>query len=540
MPSTEFIQRHRKNPRGSLAAANDPASQKMMSVTPAAEISFHEQRKNQDRRFTLCVLVAFFAYFCAQFVLRIFLSPAAELDESEQLVLTQQLSLVYGSQPPLYTWLQWLVFQITGVGIPGLALLKNALLFTTYCGIFFLATSISGDPRRGALASCFTILIPQIAWESQRDLTHSVLVTTVCVLTLLGIRYLQIKPSASRFALLGLIVGIGILSKYNYALFVAAWVPAIFILPEFRSLFLRKEALIVPAFALIVAGPHLLAAVRQAATVTADIDKFGMDASAGGFLSILGGLGQLLVAVVSYLGPLIVVALIVLIHRLKSARLTPGDRLDSTAVRSWRKFLALTAVFAVSVCALLAILAGVTEFKDRWMQPLLFFSPVLVVLWIRGPIGSNALWMGTLAAILVGGLILISLYTRTHISSRGRLAAPFVSFSEAIQAKLLQPEVIFGGDRYIAGNLLLRFPNATVLSPETPNVPFDEAREAVAVWKPRPDGRNAGRMKTYLQNLHPQWKSQKPPIHLEFLRLHSSSETETLTVQPLTIPETYD
>src|SRR5512133_574724 len=76
-------------------------------------------------RFVLCLALLFGGHA----VLRTVLSPTANLDEAEQLMLTQDWALGYGPQPPLYTWLQACVFQVFGVSIFSLAVLKNGLLF---------------------------------------------------------------------------------------------------------------------------------------------------------------------------------------------------------------------------------------------------------------------------------------------------------------------------------------------------------------------------------------------------------------------------
>src|SRR5262245_45301744 len=68
-------------------------------------------------------------YFVLQIVLRLIISNTADLDESEQLLATQQLQWGYGPQPPLYTWLLFPLVKLLGPGILPLALLKNALLF---------------------------------------------------------------------------------------------------------------------------------------------------------------------------------------------------------------------------------------------------------------------------------------------------------------------------------------------------------------------------------------------------------------------------
>src|ERR1700749_157064 len=71
-------------------------------------------------------------YFTLQIILRVCISSSLDLDESEQLVLTQKLSWGYGSQPPLYTWIQFGFFRMFGISVFGLSFLKNILLFCTY------------------------------------------------------------------------------------------------------------------------------------------------------------------------------------------------------------------------------------------------------------------------------------------------------------------------------------------------------------------------------------------------------------------------
>ena len=53
-------------------------------------------------------------YFGLHLISRVLVSPSLELDEAEQLLYLQALSLGYGFQPPLYTWLQALVFAFIG------------------------------------------------------------------------------------------------------------------------------------------------------------------------------------------------------------------------------------------------------------------------------------------------------------------------------------------------------------------------------------------------------------------------------------------
>src|SRR5436190_5033019 len=88
-------------------------------------------------------------FFAAHVLVRLSVSSVANLDESEQLVFTQAWQWGYGPQPPLYTWLQILLFKLFGPSILGLTLLKNTLLFTIYtftyaCGRIVTRTHVGG------------------------------------------------------------------------------------------------------------------------------------------------------------------------------------------------------------------------------------------------------------------------------------------------------------------------------------------------------------------------------------------------------------
>src|SRR5262245_12492036 len=84
-------------------------------------------------------------YFGAQVCLRLLTSNSTDLDESEQLLATQQLQWGYGPQPPLYTWLQFPFVQLFGLNILALALLKNLLLFGIYVLTYLNARFITRD-----------------------------------------------------------------------------------------------------------------------------------------------------------------------------------------------------------------------------------------------------------------------------------------------------------------------------------------------------------------------------------------------------------
>ena len=77
----------------------------------------HRTVRSASRRDAALAILALAAYALAHLGIRVAVSGTAELDEAEQLVLTQTVVLGYDDQPPLCTWIQALAFRVLGIGI---------------------------------------------------------------------------------------------------------------------------------------------------------------------------------------------------------------------------------------------------------------------------------------------------------------------------------------------------------------------------------------------------------------------------------------
>lgn len=81
---------------------------------------------------------------------RVGVSSALKWDEAEQMIWSQQLLPGYGTQPPLYTWLQWGANALLGPGVLALAALKQTLLALTYALMWLAAREVlPRAPRSG-------------------------------------------------------------------------------------------------------------------------------------------------------------------------------------------------------------------------------------------------------------------------------------------------------------------------------------------------------------------------------------------------------
>ncbi len=199
-------------------------------------------------------------YFLLHVLVRHHVSGALDYDESEQAFLSQYLQMGYNSQPPLYTWLQRGVFDLFGYAVLSLALLKNLFIWLTYLLVFFAVRHATGQPILGMIASLGMLAIPQVAWESHRDLSHTV--ATMFVTSLLFYCVVRMGKQSQRsswwYVLLGVSVGLGGLFKYNFAFVVVAILAAAISLPSFRFALLDRRILWSVSITAMMVLPHAI------------------------------------------------------------------------------------------------------------------------------------------------------------------------------------------------------------------------------------------------------------------------------------------
>jgi len=392
------------------------------------------------------------AYFLLHVVLRVSSPAMLDLDEAESVLSYQELQLGYGSQPPLYAWLQWLLFSLLGVNLLALSVQKNLLLFGTYLAMFCAARPLVG--RYGAImAAASLVLFPQIGWESQRDLTHSVLATCVAALTLWCYVALLRQRSTLRYALLGLLLGLGLQSKYNFAVFALGLVASSLLVPEHRRAVWDRKAWIALAALLLSLVPHGLWLFEHLdlATRATGAKMHGGAAGYGG--NVARGFAGMVGASVLFLTPLWIVYGWIWWRQREQAQ-------ASVELPQARFF--LWYYLAVSACvAALVLGGGLGSVKERWLQPILFLSPLAFLaifpMLAQRKACRGVLWTAGIFAIL----ILAGLSARAYLGKNTR--APFAELSAQLMRRFPQARILVASELTAAGNLYLHNPAWTVM-----------------------------------------------------------------------------
>ncbi len=392
----------------------------------------------------------------AHVLVRVAVSPALKWDEAEQMLWSQQLALGYGAQPPLYTWLQWGVNALVGPSVLALSLLKHALLALTYA-LMWLAARELLDERGAWWASASMMLLPALGWYSVRDHTHTILVTAMaCGAWWLLLRIVR-QPRPLDFAALGLVCGLGMLAKYSFALVAGAMLLAALSVPRARRALLSRGWWWAPLVGLLVVGPHLVWLLSHLHEATAStLGKMEIQAASGP----LKGVRHLLQGVA---GTLALFALFALWAFRGACWRGPVQPAAPWAQQLFRRYLALV------LAALLAmvLLAGVTEFKGRWLLPLLCVVPLAAFAARPGlqrhPRGGR--YTGAIVAMAL--LLLLAAGVRPWFSGlRGEadeLNHPAAELGAALSAAGYDGRGrIVAADHMMAGMLRTRFPHALV------------------------------------------------------------------------------
>jgi lipopolysaccharide core galacturonosyltransferase RgtB len=419
-------------------------------------------------------------------LIRLVISEGAELDEAEQLLLSQSFAIGYTDQPPLYTWLLIGVEAIFGVDILSLAILKNLLLFTTHLCLFLAARMVLNDAYLAALTSLSLWLVPQIAWESHRDLTHSVLVTSVSSGFFFVMVTLLHTGLTRHYLLLGCLLGLGTLSKHSFLFFAVALFAAVLCQREGRDRFLERRMLLACILAGVVVLPYFLWLLQHFDPGTSPTArKLALHSGMQWVTAIGMGLGKLVWASVRFLSPFWLICVLAFPPLVTRRYSSPASR------QRYRRTLERFLLMEFTILAAAVTLFGVTHFKDRWMQPFLFLVPLYVFVRLQdiGGIVPRRLQRFACVLALFGFVFLVAPLIQAWVAPwfglYSRLHTPFGAVARQLSEAGFSQGTIVAETTFIGGNLRLAFPTSRVVTPDILTglrVHPRHAGQCVVVW----------------------------------------------------------
>ncbi len=412
-----------------------------------------------EQALTLKFLLALGCYFLLHILLRVTISDSLDYDEAEQALLGQWLLAGYTEQPPLYTWIQHALFALFGKNAFAVSLMKNGLLFSTYASVYFAACRILGDRRSAILASCSLLLIPQIGWESQRDMTHTTLVVFAAAATLWQLMRLTEDESLLNYCLLGLCLGIGFMAKANFALFLGVATLALSTFAEGRRILFTRRIAASLAILVLFTTSYLLWMADNQDIVFSATHKFKQ----GVEHYLLRGTLSLIANSFLFLTPLWLICGLVFPAGYR------GRKGQGSGFH--RRFIERYLFFLFIALLLVVLFFKVTYVKDRWLQPLLFVAPIYFFSRLSPAEITPRKFRIYLATVLAAALAVYGGLTFRTVGADVtnnfcRLNYPFPAFAEDLRNSGFSKGLIISNDRFLAGNLHLQFPTSTAIVPD--------------------------------------------------------------------------
>lgn len=427
------------------------------------------------------IVIVLAAYCCLQVIAMTLLSQVVGtgvgVDDAEQLMYLGEMQAGYGgSQPPLYTWLGSLAAQFFGPSVLTLKLVKYSMIFVAGLSIF-LAVQEFGYSRRTAGTALFGIvLFPQVLWEMQHTLSHSVAAFTLSSLLLLALAWLLQKQSATTYAAFGLAMGGAILAKYNNLLLLSAIVASMLSLSETRAVILNRRFAISIGIAILVCLPTLYWNAAHPGEIVARGHKFGIAPDQERLVAAWLGFKNFTWAAFNFA----VLPVVIFAVALVGARTAPYPAGGSTTAERllWR-----TIIAGIVIALSLVIVIGATTFRDRWMLPLLLFLPIVLAMRLDG-LGSKGKTAQSIVIGVAAGLAILILPVSWYMhlyggDSRGSIARiDYTSLYRDMVASGSVRTVV--SDWHWSGNLRLIDPNLTTITSEVPDF-AEQLREPVVL-----------------------------------------------------------
>jgi len=402
-------------------------------------------------------------YIFVHFIVRIFFSHTLQVDDAEQIDYAQNILLGYPiPQPPMYSWLSWIMFQIFGTGLLALTLLKYILITLTFWFTWLVSGQLFQHLQTRYIATFAYLLMPSFAWHMHQGFTHTILLGFGIILTLHALLLLKDNNSIKNYLYFGLALGIGLMSKYSFLLFMVPLIVSAISVASFRRVIIDQKILLSLGVFILIIGPHAYWLTQHYQEIFLSIDQKLKVTSDNLLVDRIRSVGQFTGAAIAFVVPF---ALIFIINSWK--KLFNIDKQaskgDSTLLLN-RFFLII-----LGSVVLLAIFVSMPHFKVRWFHPLMMVFP----LWMLARIERKTLlsksimrWFAVITIIFTTLILSIRIAQVTigpELGKYGRLNRPIIETFDKLPASLIESSIIKTEDGFIGSHLLLHYRKHNVI-----------------------------------------------------------------------------
>jgi hypothetical protein len=370
--------------------------------------------------------------------LQAWLQTGGRNDDAELLLFSQTLALGYDPlNPPLVVWLHWLIAEALGPTLLSTRVLVAVLLFAAFPLAWAATRQLAPDRGMATLAGLSLAGLVAWNWAPHINLTHTVALTTASFALLWGALGVVQRPNWGRWLLLGLIAGLGLLTKYSFVLVLLAVVLAGLATPTTRAVMRSWKMLAAALVTTIVAVPHYVwLLLHWSAAGPLFSRKLSPDPSVlGHWEASAPGLATLGEHALMVLLPAVAVALLLFLPTVWRALRRPEPIAPVT--RDRRDFARLVPVLFLVELAALVVVADVT-LKPHHVYPLILVVVPLFAWLARGRPGPTerglyALVMVLLTLAVPAFMARFILTTADACEDKCNLVLPYATYADGVR-----------------------------------------------------------------------------------------------------------
>jgi hypothetical protein len=411
----------------------------------------------------LSLLALYFAVMAVQ--LSIF-TPSGHFDDTVVLLDAQTFAWGYAPKsPPLFGWLARAAMALTGPRIETIFALRMACLFLMYGGLYLVARRLQPDPLLAVGAGLAMLATLHFHWYFLWKYTNTTLAVGLMPWALLAFFRLQAHRTAASYALFGVVCGVGLLTRYHFAIYLAALAGAAMTNRKWRPVIGDRRIFVALLIAGLIVAPHVLWFLQHWGEIAADVRRnIGFDPSADQFRAAATALGNLTQETISiFIFPLGILVAGLLWPALRPIHVQDPERgADFLLIRNMLFILlGFMALFA---------LAGTTRIRTRH---LFFFS--FFPLWLIARLDAARLrpfaapgFVIALGVCLAGAALGFGLqgWEYAHRCKRCEKFLPFDTYAQGIRAVGFASGTIIVSPTVPRGPLLRTyFPDSRVVIP---------------------------------------------------------------------------
>lgn len=397
-------------------------------------------------------------YLLAHLAIRLLFSNTLQVDDAEQIRHAQHLALGYPiPQPPLYSWLSWGLFQLLGTGLVALTLLKYLLIGLTFWTLWLCTHYLYQQQQNQLLALLSLLLMPSFAWHMHQGFTHTILLGLAITATLHALLRLQLESTRINYLYFGAAIGLGVMAKYSFLLFLIPLLLSALSIQPFRKSLLGSGTILSLTAFLVITLPHLLWLVQHYQEVFPVIDQKLQVRSSSSFITRFESLSRFITSALAFVTPWLPLIVALTFRRFSLFK----EQAPTTRLLSRFYLILLISVVALS------LFFTMPHFKVRWFHPLMMLFPLwwLAVIEQSEPPSERVwkwvVWSTLTVTILIISIRILQVTAGPEIGYYSRLNRPIIEALESLP-KPPSKVLLITKDEFLGAHLLSFYPQSSV------------------------------------------------------------------------------